>query len=101
MRRLCPICDSLVNSSAANDVLCMQEIDEVVVQMVKDCGRKLRDSLALRPPAPHPPGMPAVVPGHLLIPQRLDRRAIQPTGTQQCLLLSFLLHQAPSDLALT
>ena len=45
----------------------MQEIDEAVVQMVKDCGRKLRDSLALHPPAPHPLGMMAVVPGHLIV----------------------------------
>ena len=49
----------------------MQEIDEAVVQMVKDCGRKLRDSLALYPPAPHPPGAAAVVPGHLIVPLTL------------------------------
>src|SRR5437588_4301262 len=71
MRRLRPICDSLVNASAANDVLRMQEIDEAVVQMVKDCGRKLRDSLALYPPAPHQPGVPAVVQGHLIVPLTL------------------------------
>src|SRR5205807_2853461 len=45
MRRLHPVFDSLVNASAANDVLCMQEIHEAVIQIVKDCGRKLRDSL--------------------------------------------------------
>src|SRR5205807_5246908 len=71
MRRLRPVCDSLVDASAANDVLRMQEIDEAVVQMVKDCGRKLRDSLALHPPAPHPPGVPAVMPGHLIVPPTL------------------------------
>src|SRR5207302_11283444 len=71
MRRLRPVCDFLVNASAANDVLRMQEIDEAVVQMVKDCGRKLRDSLALYPPAPHPPGMQAVVVGHLIVPPTL------------------------------
>ena len=71
MRRLRPVCDFLVNASTANNVLRMQEIDEAVIQMVKDCGRKLRDSLALRPPALHPPGVPAVVPGHLIVPPTL------------------------------
>ena len=49
----------------------MQEIDEAVVQMVKDCGRKLRGSLALRPLAPHPPSVPAVMPGDLIVPPTL------------------------------
>src|SRR5437588_12658650 len=71
MRRLRPICDSLVHISTANDIFRMQEIDEAVVLMVNDCGRKLRDSLALHPAAPHLAGMPVVVPGYLIVPPTL------------------------------
>src|SRR5205807_6623485 len=76
MRRSHPICDSLVNVSAANDILCMQEIDEAVIQMVKDCIKKVRDSRALYPPATHPPDVPAVMLGNLIIPLTL-----RPQGT--------------------
>src|SRR5205807_7092024 len=60
-------CNSLIKASAANDILCIQEIDEAVIQIVKDCGRKLRDSLPLRPPGPHLLGMLAVMPGPLIV----------------------------------
>jgi len=38
MRRLKPACDELATASAANNIASMQEIDEAVLQLVKDCG---------------------------------------------------------------
>jgi len=44
MRRLKPACDELPTASAANNMASMQEIDEAVLQLVKDCGKKLTTS---------------------------------------------------------
>jgi len=38
MRRLKPACDELATASAANNIASMQEIDEALLQLVKDCG---------------------------------------------------------------
>jgi len=67
MRRLRPVCDSLVSASTANDAPHMRDVDEAVVQMIRDWGRKLRDSIAHHPAGAPPPGAPAVVPGHLIV----------------------------------
>jgi len=40
-----PACDSLVTAAAANNRACMRQIDEAVVQLVKDCGVKLRTTV--------------------------------------------------------
>ena len=45
MRRLLPVCDALTTASAANNIRLLQEIDEGVVQLVKDCGKKLTNTL--------------------------------------------------------
>ena len=45
MRRLLPVCDALATASAANNIRLLQVIDEGVVQLVKDCGKKLTNTL--------------------------------------------------------
>jgi len=46
--QLRPACDELATASAANDIPGMQEMDEAVVQLVKDCGKKLTNSINLK-----------------------------------------------------
>jgi len=41
MRTLRPACDSLVTAAAANNRAVMRQINEAVVQLVKNCGVKL------------------------------------------------------------
>jgi len=48
MRTLRPACDSLVTAAAANNRAVMRQIDEAVVQLVKDCGVKLRTTVKNR-----------------------------------------------------
>jgi len=48
MRTLRPACDSLVTGVAANNRGVMRQIDEAVVQLVKDCGVKLRTTMKTR-----------------------------------------------------
>jgi len=47
-RQLRPACDELASTSAANDIPGMQEVDEAVVQLVKDCGKKLTNTINLK-----------------------------------------------------
>ena len=54
-----PACDELATASAANDRPGMQEVDEAVVQLVKDCGKKLTNTINLKnKPFPQVPGVP-------------------------------------------
>ena len=55
MRRLKPACDELATASAANNMASMQEIDEAVLQLVKDCGKKLANTIRTNNYVP-PPG---------------------------------------------
>jgi len=48
MRTMRPACDSLITAAAANNRAVMRQIDEAVVQVVKDCGVKLRTTLQNR-----------------------------------------------------
>jgi len=59
VRRLRPACDALATVLAVNDIPRMQEVDEAVVQLVKDCGKKLTNTIK-RPNKPFPqvPGVP-------------------------------------------
>ena len=60
MRRLKPACDELATASAANNMASMQEIDEAVLQLVTDCGRKLANTIRTNNQVPPPgPGVPA------------------------------------------
>jgi len=59
MRRLKPARDELATASAANNMASMQVIDEAVLQMVKDCGKKLANTNRTNNHAPPPgPGTP-------------------------------------------
>jgi len=44
MRTLCPACDLIVSPVAANDMHDLEEIEEAVVELVKDSCRKLKDT---------------------------------------------------------
>jgi len=59
IRRLRPACDELPTASAVNNIPWMQEVDEPVIQLVKDCGKKLTNTIK-RPNKPFPqvPGVP-------------------------------------------
>jgi len=52
MRRLRPLRDLLATASAANDQQPMQDIDEAVVDIVKDCARKLFNTWMTHSQAP-------------------------------------------------
>ena len=77
MRRLRPACDTLATASAANNVIGMQQVDDAVVQIGKDCGRKLMNTLANRAAAQlrgaqvAPLGQPGVPPAQVIIPNLL------------------------------
>ena len=45
IRRLLPVDDALAMASAANNLRLLQDIDEGVVQLVKDCGKELTNTL--------------------------------------------------------
>jgi len=65
MRRLKPACDELTTASAANNTASMQEIDEAVLQLVKDCGKKLAHTIRTNNHVP-PPG-PGVPPAQVIV----------------------------------
>jgi len=65
MRRLKPACDELATASAANKMASMQEIDEAVLQLVKDCGKKLANTIRTNNHVP-PPG-PGVPPAQVIV----------------------------------
>jgi len=60
-RQLRPSWDELATASSANDIPGMQEVDKVVVQLVKDCGKKLTNPINLKnKPFPQVLGVPPV-----------------------------------------
>jgi len=64
--QLRPACDELATASAANDIPGMQEVDEAVVQLVKDCGKKLTNTINLKnKPFLQVPGVP---PAQVIVP---------------------------------
>ena len=75
MRRLLPVCNALATASSANNIHLMQEIDEGVIQLVKDCGKKLTNTLGKRVPGAPPPGNTGVLPAQVIV-----RRTILPPG---------------------
>jgi len=71
MRRLNPACDELATASAANNIASMQEIDEAVLQLVKDCGKKLANTIRTNIQVPpRSPGVPTaqVIVRPMLVP---------------------------------
>jgi len=78
-RQLRPACDELATASAANDIPGMQEVDETVVQLVKDYGKKLTNTINLKnKPFPQVPG---VLPAQVIVPNIL-LPANAPPGSQ-------------------
>jgi len=65
MRRLKPACDELATASAANNMASMQEIDEAVLQLVKDSGKKPANTIRTNSHV-HPPGQ-AVPPAPVIV----------------------------------
>ena len=63
MRRLKPACDELATASAVNNMPSMQEIDEAVLQLFKDCGKKLAHTIKTTKKVP--PGL-GVPPGQVI-----------------------------------
>jgi len=75
MRRVKPACDELATASAVNNMPSMQEIDKAVLQLVKDCGKKLTHTIKTTRKVP--PG-PRVHPGQVIVNPvllRLNARA--------------------------
>ena len=60
-----PAYDELATASAANNMASMQEIDEAVLQLVKDCGKKLANTIRTNGDVP-PPG-PGVPPAQVIV----------------------------------
>ena len=67
MRRLLPVCDAHTTASAANNIRLLLKIDEGVVQLGKDCGRKLTNTLVKRLWGPPLPGTPGVPPAQVIV----------------------------------
>jgi len=71
MSRLKPACDELATASAANNMASMQAIDKGVLQLVKDCGKKLTKTIRTNNDVPPPcPGVPPaqVIVNPILLP---------------------------------
>ena len=75
MRRLLPVCNALTTASSANNIHLMQEIDEGVIQLVKDCGKKLTNTLGKHVPGAPPLGNPGVLHAQVIV-----RGTILPPG---------------------
>ena len=59
IRRLKPVCDKLATALAANNMASMQEIDEAVLELVKECRKKLTTTIKNNDEVPPPsPGVP-------------------------------------------
>jgi len=73
MRTLRPPCDRLVTAAATNNTAVMSQIDEAVVQLVKDCGVKLRTMVKNRSTGLAPLGQNGVFHDHIMLRDRLLR----------------------------
>ena len=67
MRRLLPVCDAGATASAVNNIRLLQEIDEGVVQLVKDCGKKLTNTLGREVRGAPGPGNPGDPPEQVIV----------------------------------
>jgi len=71
MRTLRPACASLATAAAANNRAVMRQIDEAVVQLVKDCGVKLRTTGKNRSTGLAPLGQNGVFYDQIMVSDRL------------------------------
>ena len=67
MRRLISVCDGHTTASAANNIRLVHEIDEGVVQLVKDCGKKLTNTLGKQVRGGPRPGNTGVPPAQVIV----------------------------------
>ena len=67
MRRLLLVYDARATASAANNIPVLQKIDEGDVQLCKDCGRKLTNTLVKRLRGAPLPGTPGVPPAQVIV----------------------------------
>jgi len=77
-RQLRPACDDLATVSVAKDIPGMQEVDEAVVQLVKDSGKKLTNTINLKSKLfPQVPGVPPaqVIVLNILLPANAPPRS--------------------------
>ena len=70
MRRLRPACDELVRTSA-NNVSRRRQIEEAIISLIKDCGKKLTDTILGKGVHQPAPGASVTVPANVLVDQRL------------------------------
>jgi len=71
MRTLRHACDILVTAAAANNRVVLRQIDEAVVQLVKDCGLKLRTTVKNRSTGLAPLGQNGVFYNQIMLSDRL------------------------------
>jgi len=71
MRTLRPACDSLVTAAAANNRAVMRQIDAAIVQLVTDCGVKLRTTLENRSTGLAPLGQNGVFYDQIMLSDQL------------------------------
>jgi len=71
MRTLRRACDSLVTAAAANNRAIMRQIDDAVVQLVKDCGVKLRTTVKNRSTGLAPLGQNGVFYNQIMLSDQL------------------------------
>ena len=60
MRELLRVCNLLATALAANNIYHIEKIDAAVIQLVKNCGNWLTNTLGKRIPRVPPPGNPGV-----------------------------------------
>jgi len=83
MRTLRPACDTLVKAAAANNRAVMHQIDEAVVQLVKDSGVKLSTTVKNGCPGLTPRGQNRVFYDQIMLSDRLLPPAPQNSGVLQ------------------
>jgi len=92
IKRLKPACDELATASAANNMASMQEIDEAVLQLVKECGKKLANTIRTNNQVP--PRGPGVPPAQVIVrPMLLPLNA--PPQCQWSIATSVVPHTGP------
>ena len=65
VRPLRPVCDELATALTANDIPRIQEVDETILQLIKDCGKRLTNTIK-RPNKPFSP-VPGVPPAQVAV----------------------------------
>jgi len=90
-RRLGPVCDQLATASAANNQQRIQDIDEVVIDIVKDCARKLFNTWMTHPHAPRQ-GQPGAPFAQVIVRGFCYQRTIQLSGVLQRLCRTYRMH---------